>query len=74
MKQLTFEEFAWRCLWLECGRLSEHIHFMYTRKTVRKLIRRAKRNELWQRPYFEESAWAGMVRRWYADYLKTGTL
>lgn len=66
---LTFEEFAWRCLWLECGRLSEFVAFPYTLKTVRELKRRAKRNELWQGPYFERSEWAGMVRNWYNQYL-----
>ena len=74
MKQLTFEEFAWRCLWTECGRLSQYVHFSYTLNKVQDLKRRAKRNELWQGPFFEKSEWAGMVRSWYADYLQTGDL
>lgn len=74
MKQLTFEEFAWRSLWLECGRLSQYVHFSYTHKETRSLIRRAKKNELWRGPFFEKSEWAGMIRNWYAEYLKTGDL
>ena len=71
---LTFEEFAWRCLWIECGRMSQHVAERYTLQKVRELKRRAKRGELWQRPYFDRSEWAGMVQRWYAEYLKTGEL
>ena len=74
MKQLTLEEFAWRCLWIGCGQMAQHCHFSYTLKKVRELKRRAKQNELWQGPFFEKSEWAGMVRGWYADYLKTGDL
>ena len=74
MKTLTLEDFAWRCLWLECGRLNQYAGAYGTRRSVRQLTRRAKRNELWQGPYFEKSEWAGMVRGWYADYLKTGAL
>lgn len=65
---LTFEEFAWRCLWLECGRISQYYAFHYTLKKVRELKRRAKRGELWQKPYFERSEWAAMVRAWYRHY------
>jgi hypothetical protein len=71
---LTLEEFAWRCLWLECGRLSQYVHFSYTLANIRELKRRAKRDELWLAPHFDKSEWAGMVRNWYADYLKTGVL
>ena len=74
MIPLTFEEFSWRCLWLEYGRLSQYVHFNYTHKKVRELTRRAKKNELWQGPFFEKSEWAGMVREWYAEYLRTGDL
>jgi hypothetical protein len=74
MKQLTLEEFAWRCLWIECGRMSEYVYFSYTLKKVRELKRRAKKNELWKGPYFEKSDWAGTVRNWYAHYLKSGQL
>ena len=74
MKNLTFEEFAWRCLWFECGRMSQHVHFSYTLKNVRELKRRAKHGELWRGPFFEKSAWAGMVRDWYQNYLETGDL
>ena len=73
-QQLTLEEFAWRCLWLECGRLDLYVPSSYTRQGIRRLIQRADRNELWQPPYFEKSEWAGMIRSWYADYLKTGVL
>ncbi len=72
--KLTFEEFAWRCLWIECGRLDQYVHFSYTRKKVRELTRRAKRGELWQAPHFEKSEWAAMVRHWYAHYTQTGEL
>ena len=74
MKTLTFEEFAWRRLWLECGRLDQYAGTYGTRLKVRQLVRRAKKNELWQGPYFEKSEWAAMIRGWYADYLKTGAL
>jgi hypothetical protein len=73
-RHLTLEEFAWRLLWLECGRMDQYVGSFYTRDTVRKLTRRAKRGELWRKPYFDQSEWAGMVRRWYMDYLKTGDL
>jgi hypothetical protein len=74
MKLLTLEEFAWRCLWLECARLDQYAGVYGTRQTVRRLIQRSKKNELWQPPYFEKSEWAGLIRNWYADYLKTGAL
>lgn len=74
MKQLTFEEFAWRCLWLECGRLSEFSPEAYVIQKVHQLKRRAKQNELWQGPWFEHSEWAGMIHNWYVNYLETGEL
>ena len=74
MKTLTLEEFAWRCLWLECGKIAQYCPDSYMLAKVRELKRRAKQSELWQPPYFEKSEWAGMIRNWYADYLKTGAL
>jgi hypothetical protein len=74
MKPLTFEEFAWRCLWLECGRIAQYCSDSYMPAKVRELKRRAKQSELWQPPFFDHSEWAAMVRIWYADYLKTGAL
>jgi len=81
VKQLTLEEFAWRCEWLECGRLDQYTTAFYTLKKVRELTRRAKKNELWRGPFFEKSEWAtgtgpvdGMIRNQYAHYLKTGVL
>lgn len=74
MRRLTFEEFAWAVLWLEWARLREHIAPSYATAGLHKLMGRARRGELWQGPYFDRSEWAGMVRRWYADYLRTGEL
>ena len=74
MKQLTLDEFAWRCMWLECGRLDQYVHFTYTRKKVRELKRMAKQNAVWPGPHGDHSEWAGMVRNWYAEYLRTGEL
>lgn len=71
---LTLEEFSWRCLWLECGNLAQHVAPCHTRAKVRELRRRAAKGELWQAPYFDKSEWAGMVRGWYAEYLRTGEL
>lgn len=73
-QSLTFEEFVWRSLWLDIGRMDQYVSPFYTRKAVRKLIKRAKREELWEGPFFEKSEWAGMVQNWYAHYLKTGEL
>jgi hypothetical protein len=74
VKPLTLEEFTWRCLWIECGRLHDSVGFLYARNKVRKLVRRAKNNQVWEGPFFEKSEWAAMVRGWYAHYLKTGVL
>lgn len=65
----SFEEFAWRALWLECGRLSQFVASSYTLKKVRELKRRAKRGELWAGPYGDRSEWANIVRSWYKHYL-----
>jgi hypothetical protein len=54
MKQLTLEEFAWRCLWLECGRLATQdwqCGTIYLLKQVRALKRRATEEKLWTGPY-----------------------
>lgn len=66
---LSFEEFAWQCLWLECGRLDQYVASSYTLKKVRELKRRAIRGELWAGPHGDKSEWAGMVRNWYKYYL-----
>jgi len=73
-KYLTLEEFAWRSLWLECGRLDQYAVTHGTLKTVKELKRRAKRNELWRPPYYEKSEWAGIIHAQYANYLRTGNL
>lgn len=66
---LSFDEFAWRCLWLEIGRLSRYVAPYYTHQSTRKLIRRAKLNVLWNGPYGDRSEWGRTVRTWYAAYL-----
>lgn len=74
MRRLTLEEFAWACLWMEWARTRNSIAPYYATVELHKLIARARRGEVWRKPYFGRSEWAGMVRRWYEDYLRTGEL
>ena len=75
MRRLSLEEFAYRCEWEDVIRLSRFISDWDFRKMVLKKIREHQRGrEVFQGPYGAKSEWAGMVRRWYADYLKTGEL
>lgn len=72
---LTLEEFAFRCEWQEVIRLSQFIWEGEVRKMAIKKIREFKRGrETFKGPYGDQSEWAGMVKRWYTDYLKTGVL
>jgi hypothetical protein len=69
---LTLEEFAFHCEWLEVVRLSQFVWEGEVRKMAIRKIREFKRGRaVWQGPYGEASEWAGMVRGWYRDYLKT---
>lgn len=75
MKHLTFEEFAWRCLWVEIGRLWEYGSRDYNLRKIRKLKRGIKRGDTpFPGKFGDRSEWAGMVRNWYTQYLKTGEL
>ena len=67
---LTFEEFAWKTVYLEGVRLSNFICESEVRKYFIKAIRRAKKEQLWTGPYGDKSEWAGMVRNWYRQYLE----
>lgn len=75
MKQLTLEEFAYRAEWQDLIRLSQFVCEGEIRRIAVKNIREFKRGrEVFQGPHGDHSEWAGMVRGWYADYLKTGDL
>lgn len=75
MTKLTLEEFAFHCEWQEVIRLSQFVWEGEIRKMAIKKIREFKRGrEIFQGPFGSKSAWAGMVRRWYAHYLQTGEL
>ena len=72
---LPLEEFAFHREWSDTIRLSQHISDWDFRQAVLKKIREFRRGrEVFQGPYGDRSEWAGMVRNWYAHYLKTGEL
>ena len=72
---LTLEEFAFHCEWQEVIRLSQFIWEGEVRKMAVKKIHEFKHGrETFKGPHGDQSEWAGIVRNWYADYLKTGVL
>lgn len=72
---MTLEEFTFHREWQEVIRLSQFIWEGEVRKMAIKKIREFKRGrEVFQGPHGDRSEWAGMIRHWYANYLKTGEL
>ena len=59
------EEFAWKCVWLELGRLSQYVGPHYTRLKARKLIRQARRRESQLTFRGRRTEWTAMVENWY---------
>jgi hypothetical protein len=73
--KMSLTDFAWRCLWTECGHLWEYGNRDYNLRKIRKLKHAAKRGDSpFPGKFGDRSEWASMVRRWYAHYLQTGEL
>lgn len=59
---MTLEDFAVRCLYLECGRLHQYLSEYESRKLLRRTIARVKRGQIGLTP---RTQWTAMVENWY---------